>query len=846
MIKLNYRQYRFRSVAFLSAAAILFGTLCGCSNTPASDQTEQTGGLQQYGQALTLADGENELASVGTKKLLIEKDTLAVSVVDTATGITWRTNSADADSDTVANNTSKDMLKAQFQLYYYDTNGNLKTMNSYTDSIKYNQTKVFRIENGIAVHYLVGDTTKGEADVPAKISNTRFTENVLAKLDDTKAAELKRFYKYYKSDDIWSIRPVGKNNIAQVIALFEAAGYTEDDLVIDNSQFGVSSIMSKKATFEIVLEYVLENGSLKVNIPTEQLVYAEDFPIYQIKLLENFMTATNASEGYLLVPDGSGSLIEFNPNIESRDSVNISIYGGDAALQNVAASATIQSACMPVFGIKRDENAIFAVIESGESCASVEAYRAGRNNDNYAVYPIFNVINMDFIYLSGGDSLSTVPAFQQELFEGDYSVRYLFLDGEDAGYTGMAKTYRNLLKQEGKLKSLKSDNSQPLAIETIGGVTGYKSFIGISYIGLTAATTYDQNIEILKMLSENGVKNVDLRLSGWFNNGYRHDYPTKVQLDDVLGGNGKMQQLIAYCNENGIGLYPDVDLMTAYSSTNGFWPVFDASRYLDATEAKVSELSLATKLEKDPDGLKDPFRYIISPGRINDLVEKFLSQYQNLSLKGISLRTMGNELYSDYDQDETYSRPTAQKLVEEGIAKISDKVPDIMLNKGNAYATQYASKIVNVPTDHSAFMLTDRSVPFYQMVYHGYIDMFGPAMNFTDNMNQSVLRSIEYGVGLYYQLIYQESSFLKNTEYDLLYRSNYKDLMPEITANYQKVNEALQKVVTAEITDHRKLDENLFVTVYSNGVSIYVNYGTEAAVADGVTVESQSFTVKES
>ena len=142
-------------------------------------------------------------------------------------------------------------------------------------------------------------------------------------------------------------------------------------------------------------------------------------------------------------------------------------------------------------------------------------------------------------------------------------------------------------------------------------------------------------------------------------------------------------------------------------------------------------------------------------------------------------------------------------------------------------------------------MLTDCSVPFYQAVFHGYVEMFGPAMNFSDNITQSVLRSIEYGVGLQYQLIYQPSSFLKNTEYDLLYCSNYLDLMPEISQNYQLVNEALQKVSTAEITDHRQLADNVFVTVYNNNIKVYVNYNSQAVQIEDVSINAQSFVVKE-
>ena len=86
---------------------------------------------------------------------------------------------------------------------------------------------------------------------------------------------------------------------------------------------------------------------------------------------------------------------------------------------------------------------------------------------------------------------------------------------------------------------------------------------------------------------------------------------------------------------------------------------------------------------------------------------------------------------------------------------------------------------------------------------------------------------------------------MKNTEYDLLYCSNYLDLMPEIAQNYKSVNEALQKVSTAEITGHRQLTENVFVTVYSNNIKVYVNYNSEAVQIEDVSINAQSFVVKE-
>ena len=69
--------------------------------------------------------------------------------------------------------------------------------------------------------------------------------------------------------------------------------------------------------------------------------------------------------------------------------------------------------------------------------------------------------------------------------------------------------------------------------------------------------------------------------------------------------------------------------------------------------------------------------------------------------------------------------------------------------------------------------------------------------------------------------------------------------MPEISQNYQLVNEALQKVSTAEITDHRQLADNVFVTVYNNNIKVYVNYNSQAVQIEDVSINAQSFVVKE-
>lgn len=128
-------------------------------------------------------------------------------------------------------------------------------------------------------------------------------------------------------------------------------------------------------------------------------------------------------------------------------------------------------------------------------------------------------------------------------------------------------------------------------IDAIGSVYGYKSFLGVSYTGVKAATTFEESRQIVAALKENGVKNVQLKLSGWFNDGYAHDFAESVRVDGVLGGKRGLRALADYCAAQGVGLYPDAELMQVYRSGGGFSVAFDAAKYLDVTEIKLFEVS---------------------------------------------------------------------------------------------------------------------------------------------------------------------------------------------------------------------------------------------------------------
>lgn len=123
------------------------------------------------------------------------------------------------------------------------------------------------------------------------------------------------------------------------------------------------------------------------------------------------------AQGYILVPDGSGALINLNSGNQAT-AYNQAIYDIDPVAQNYVVIEETECARLPIFGIKADDNAIFARITAGDAIASVNADVAGKlNNYNYA-YASFNVREKELLNMFGVQgSKSDIPVVEKSLYK---------------------------------------------------------------------------------------------------------------------------------------------------------------------------------------------------------------------------------------------------------------------------------------------------------------------------------------------------------------------------------------------------------------------------------------------
>ena len=769
---------------------------------------------------------EKPLLTRGGTSLYLEEN--MVVRVECSDGNVWSTNGLSHDGK---------QTTGQFVVSYYTANAAYSYMESQADSVDKQQAQAFLMDDVLYVQYQVGNYGKTADAVPAYINNERFQKLFLSELSEEDAALMESYYKYYPDEDAWRIRAKGRNNFEKILVYMEQVGYTDEDLVNDNAEGGISVDVSSKPWFTIVLAYSLTDKGLSVSMPVERIEFNADYPLYEVDLLPHFGKLEQGSDGYVLLPDGSGTLMRFATDYNSRTEYTIPVYGLDWSVASdtlTTGQFQYEYASLPLFGMVDGASSYLAVIEGGQSKATINFHQAGPYFQRNAAYLTFRMVNKDSVYLSGSDNSSKVVVFESSLAEETCSVHYQFL-APNSGYTEMAAQYRQYLIDSGILKELE-DQQVSLLLETICGVWSKKNLLGVSYEGITAATTYEQNQLLAEDLLNNGVSALDLKLIGWFNDGVYHDYAGNIKLNQVLGGKSDWNALVQYAQQAGVGLYPDVDFQRVPDMTLDFIPTLHAAFRLDSNEAKYSILSRALLLEKDDYGLTPSNLYLLSPAKYAQTVESFLKDFASIQSQGLSLRSTW--AYSDFNDENMISRPEMVELLEQLMEKLSGGM-DLMINNGAQYTFAYTQKMSNVSSDCSHYRVADEAVPFLQMVLHGSMKLYTSPINLASSFDTAVLRAIEYGMLPTFQVTYEDSKVLKNSEYSDNYASGYESWREDILEAYAMFEKNLDGLMGVAIVGHNQVADQVFATTYETGDVVYVNYSTADVTVNGVTVPAR-------
>ncbi|NMB10657.1 MAG: hypothetical protein GX977_00055 [Firmicutes bacterium] len=713
---------------------------------------------------------------------------------------------------------------------------------------------VWKLTEKFTGHVIGGGTSKTEGYRSDVKKMADLTQDDFAHMQDAAVYMLSRVPVFHRDD---------------MEKIFKEIGYTISDLVYDHFQNRLDPPVPNVGIFEIPLEYRLDGDSLVVRLPMDEVEYPDQrptkhkvnfnaasaeeglvfnteenlvtYPLQAINLLRYFGAAGADADGYIFVPDGSGALIHFSGDKTGVPVYSQPVYGPDWSLPRYEGLPyRPQLNHLPVFGLKNGNQALFAVIEEGEGIADIRADVIRGTNQHNVVFAGFNTSPKVTVQ----EEKAKVNVYQKRICRGSAQIRYFFLEGEEANYVGMASRYRQYLVDQLKLDRIRSD-SIPFFMETIGVIPKLQPVMGVPRLVSVPVTSFGQAQQMTAELLENGVGNLKLRYTGWLQGGLEHLYPTKVRIDGVLGSRRELTDLRDYLDSRNVDFFPDVGFMNVYRNRlfDGFSPSRDAARFLNRLIAQKYEYDWVT-LRADT----TKSTHILSPRRLDRLIDGFFRDYRNYGIEGISLTMMGSQVNSDFREDPNrlIDRQQAVGIVERQLAKLSGEYGlKVLVTGGNAYVLPYARDIIGMPTASTEYGLADEAVPFYQIVAHGLFNYAGPPINLAADVRKAMLKTIETGAGVYFKWLYAEPSILKGTEFDYLYDVNYGDWRERALQFYAEANAALAGVQGELIVGHEQLQEGVYRTTYSNGTAIVVNYGEASVQIDGITVAGQSYRVVE-
>ncbi len=801
------------------------------------------------------------------REIVLENDQLVFTMDPTTTyftvkvkssGKVWYSVPDDVEEDTIAMSTEKGRIRSTLNVTYSSEIGSEVAYNNYDYSIQNQTYDVETDGESITVHYSIGKVQK-EFVIPLACTVEEM-EGYFALMDKGDLNIVKQYYKKYDINDLgrkddpeallaaypaladqvlYVLRDTATDAIkAKLQKIFEeSVGYTYEDFLRDKEYLAASSEGSA-AVYNVDITYRLEGGDLVVEMPYSAMQFPKDKPILAVDVLPFFGAGGLDDEGFLLIPEGSGALINFNNGKTAQSVYYANVYGWDMAHARDALVHSTSTA-FSTFGISCGNDSFICTVEGGSAYAAIEADIAGRFNSYNSVNAEYGVIEREE-YDVGSISNSRIFAFQDSLPDEVMSQRYTFINS--GSYVDMAKEYQNyLLKNYGQYLVKNDDTSAPCFVEVVGAVDKVKQILGMPVSRPLELTTYDEATDMINTLDADGIDNMIVRMTGWCNGGVEQQMLKDVDTIWALGSGSDLKNFCQTVNAQGNEVYLDGIVEYAYDSNifDGFFAYRDSSRFISRELCRLYPFSQITYGDRDDLDA----HYLLHEQLILDMMDNLIKANDKYGATGASFQDVGTDLASDFYKRAPYSREDALIDQSARLQSYRDNGKNIMIQTGNIYAAVYANCITNMDLKGSEYTIIDEFVPFYELALHGYVNYTGEPVNLCGAETDEILACVEYGAGLNYCIMAESVEALQKTLYPQYYGADFNSVHDRMVETYTRFNNELGHTFNQQMTGHDNLNQYVSLTEYEDGTKVYVNYGYNDYTVNGITVPARDYVV---
>lgn len=319
---------------------------------------------------------------------------------------------------------------------------------------------------------------------------------------------------------------------------FSAEGNFDAERIDDRTVRIKARFPAIQITFPITFRLDPDDAGFQVTVDSGGIGedYSRLYRMLSLEILPNFGAARTGEEGYLVLPNWCGAQMFFDHKV-SRELRQIVYSSNDQWEYNCN---------MPFFGIHRSFGTMSGLLTAGEMDARLVCRQHYERDRVNCVHP-------EFVFRWEQ---------QDDLMSGRREIRYSFapVRPDKEGYVHVARNYRDWLTAESNLKTWdEKAQSRPEAVDYrdrffLKFFMAYKEPHPEGRGTYHATCTFEEVREILEDLLARGVHRICAILVGWNIDGHDGMPPTRFPVDERLGGEAAMRDLIEWCRENDIML----------------------------------------------------------------------------------------------------------------------------------------------------------------------------------------------------------------------------------------------------------------------------------------------------
>ena len=577
---------------------------------------------------------------------------------------------------------------------------------------------------------------------------------------------------------------------------------------------------------KVKVQIRLENDSVTLTVPEDGIEEYGETTICGLYLAPAMgATYLDETEGYLFVPEAAGAIINFSDgNGIGTTPFSKRVYGTNIGVDKEVLTdlnRPAEQVTMPVYGLARTEEGVgyLAVIENGEEASEVMAYPGG-------VITKYNWAAAHFTlrekYIAQTTRTLGLNSRESKAYLRDMTIRFFILTDEEASYSGMAKTYRAYLEENGAIAL--SDTAYRPRIDILAA----ESAEMLLWNSVETMTTIEQANDILSDYMSSGLTPPVVLYRGWQPGGLSYALGSgDVSLDRSLGKKDDLIALSSLVREKGGRFFMEIDPVKA--NTDRMYNMrVDIVRTIGQT---IAEYQTGKNLYR--------IFYYLTPNRSNEILLAAQKEWGE-HVDGLALTTLPSTLYSYYSNGRNHMRGETHDAY---LASMNSLSCSLALENPLAGYFSQSDLYLDMPLSTTSYSFLSAEVPFLPMVLSGHMPYYSTWLNFESNQQRALLKMVEYGAYPSHIVTGEDVQKLINTNSSDIFTAKHT-VMKESILRIDSVLRAFHdEIGSSPMIDHRILSEGVVLVTYENGAKVIVNYLTKDFEYEGHTISGQAWLV---